>query len=54
VTELAAAAETGTGELAVDLPRRLIAEALGTGLLVVAVIGSGIMASRLPPPPPTT
>jgi glycerol uptake facilitator-like aquaporin len=49
VTELAAAPETGTGELAVDLPRRLVAEALGTGLLVVAVIGSGIMASRLSP-----
>jgi glycerol uptake facilitator-like aquaporin len=27
--------------------RRLVAEALGTGLLVVAVVGSGIMASRL-------
>jgi glycerol uptake facilitator-like aquaporin len=49
VTELATAPETGTGELAVDLPRRLVAEALGTGLLVVAVIGSGIMASRLSP-----
>ena len=32
-----------------DLPRRLVAEALGTGFLVVAVIGSGIMASRLSP-----
>lgn len=30
-----------------DLPRRLVAEALGTGLLVAAVIGSGIMAERL-------
>ena len=28
-----------------DLARRLVAEALGTGLLVIAVIGSGIMAS---------
>ena len=28
-------------------PRRFIAEAFGTGLLVVAVIGSGIMAERL-------
>jgi len=27
--------------------RRLSAEALGTGLLIVAVIGSGIMAERL-------
>ena len=32
---------------AVDLPRRLAAEALGTGLLVATVIGSGIMAARL-------
>lgn len=30
-----------------DLPRRLVAEALGTGLLVAAVVGSGIMAERL-------
>jgi glycerol uptake facilitator-like aquaporin len=49
VTELATAPATGTGELPVDLPRRLVAETLGTGLLVVAVIGSGIMASRLSP-----
>jgi glycerol uptake facilitator-like aquaporin len=49
VTELANSPETGVGELAVDLPRRLAAEALGTGLLIVAVIGSGIMASRLSP-----
>ncbi len=41
--------ETGTGALDVDLSRRLVAEALGTGLLVVAVVGSGIMASRLSP-----
>lgn len=27
--------------------RRLVAEALGTGLLIVAVVGSGIMATRL-------
>lgn len=31
----------------VDLPRRLVAEALGTALLLAAVIGSGIMAERL-------
>ena len=31
------------------LPRRLLAEALGTGLLVCAVIGSGIAAARLSP-----
>jgi glycerol uptake facilitator-like aquaporin len=29
--------------------RRIVAEALGTGLLIVAVIGSGIMAERLSP-----
>ena len=32
-----------------DLSRRLVAEALGTCLLIIAVIGSGIMASRLSP-----
>lgn len=30
-----------------SLPRRLLAEALGTGLLIVAVVGSGIMATNL-------
>lgn len=30
-----------------SLPRRLVAEALGTMLLVTAVVGSGIMAERL-------
>jgi glycerol uptake facilitator-like aquaporin len=49
MTELDRAPETGTGELPVDLRRRLVAEALGTGLLTTAVIGSGIMASRLSP-----
>ena len=29
------------------LARKLVAEALGTGLLVLAVVGSGIMADRL-------
>ncbi|MER0238546.1 MIP/aquaporin family protein [Fulvimarina sp. MAC8] len=33
--------------LTFDLPRRLTAEALGTGILVAAVVGSGIMAERL-------
>jgi glycerol uptake facilitator-like aquaporin len=47
MTELAQQPETGTGQLEVDLPRRLVAEALGSGLLLVAVVGSGIMASRL-------
>ena len=36
-------------EPAVERPRRFVAEALGTGLLIVAVIGSGIMAERLSP-----
>jgi arsenate reductase len=49
VSRLARQVETGTGGLQLDLARRLAAEALGTGLLVVAVIGSGIMASRLSP-----
>ena len=31
------------------LARRALAEAIGTGLLVVAVVGSGVMASRLSP-----
>ncbi|WP_245331390.1 aquaporin [Mesorhizobium sophorae] len=33
--------------MANDLPRRCVAEALGTALLVATVVGSGIMASRL-------
>ena len=41
--------ETGTGALRLNLTRRLVAEALGTGFLVMAVIGSGIMANRLSP-----
>ena len=49
MVDLETSPETGTGTLRLDLPRRLTAEALGTGLLVVAVIGSGIMASRLSP-----
>ena len=47
--QLDVAVQTGTGPLRLDLPRRLLAEALGTGFLIVAVIGSGIMASRLSP-----
>jgi glycerol uptake facilitator-like aquaporin len=46
---LASGVETGTGALGLDLARRLVAEALGTALLIIAVIGSGIMASRLSP-----
>ena len=51
MTELAHQPETGTGadRFGANLPQRLVAEALGTGFLVVAVIGSGIMASRLSP-----
>jgi Major intrinsic protein len=49
MSRLAGEPETGTGRLQLDLTRRLVAEALGTGFLVVAVVGSGIMASRLSP-----
>lgn len=48
-SELAVEVETGTGELRLDLTHRLAAEALGTAFLVIAVVGSGIMASRLSP-----
>ncbi len=41
--------ETGVGSLRLDLPRRLTAEAVGSCFLIIAVIGSGIMASRLSP-----
>jgi glycerol uptake facilitator-like aquaporin len=43
------AVETGTGQLRLDLGRRLVAEAIGTAFLIIAVIGSGIMATRLSP-----
>ena len=33
--------------MAISLERRLAAEALGTGLLVATVVGSGIMAAKL-------
>ena len=33
----------------VTLPRRLLAEAIGTGLLVTVVVGSGIAAQQLSP-----
>jgi arsenate reductase len=45
--ELALRIETGTGALRLDLTRRLAAEAFGTAILIVAVVGSGIAASRL-------
>ncbi|MEZ4364996.1 MAG: MIP/aquaporin family protein [Kofleriaceae bacterium] len=38
--------------LTIELRRRVVAEALGTGLLVAVVIGSGIMAARLAPGTP--
>jgi len=41
--------ETGTGALRLDLARRLIGEFLGTAFLILAVVGSGIMAQRLSP-----
>ena len=37
------------GRAAEPLPRRLLAEFIGTGLLVTVVVGSGIAASRLSP-----
>jgi glycerol uptake facilitator-like aquaporin len=49
VTELADLPETGTGQLHLKLARRLVAESVGTAFLIIAVIGSGIMASRLSP-----
>lgn len=47
--ELARQPKTGTGPQHLDLARRLVAESLGTALLVIAVVGSGIMASDLSP-----
>lgn len=49
MAELAAEPETGTGSFDLDLTRRLAAEALGSAFLIVAVIGSGIMATNLSP-----
>src|SRR5215218_2523548 len=49
MTDLARLPETGTGSSGLDLTRRLVAEGVGTGFLVIAVVGSGIMASRLSP-----
>jgi len=46
---LAIGVETGIGALRLDLARRVVAEGVGTGVLVIAVIGSGIMAQRLSP-----
>lgn len=45
MTELRAVPARTRPQVAVG--RRLVAEGLGTGLLIIAVVGSGIMASRL-------
>jgi glycerol uptake facilitator-like aquaporin len=47
MTDLVDQPETGTGSLHLTLGRRLTAEAVGTALLLIAVVGSGIMAQRL-------
>lgn len=49
MTRLDDEVELGTGRLHLDLYRRVVGEALGTALLIIAVVGSGIMASRLSP-----
>ena len=49
MTQLANEPETGTGSMGLALARRLVAEAVGSALLIIAVIGSGIMAQRLSP-----
>jgi glycerol uptake facilitator-like aquaporin len=41
--------QRGLDDITVAVVRRVVAEALGTGLLIVAIIGSGIMAQRLSP-----
>ena len=49
VPKLIVEGEARNSGLQLDLARRLIAEALGTCFLIIAVVGSGIMASRLSP-----
>jgi arsenate reductase len=49
MTDLIEEPELGTGKLHLDLVRRVVAEAFGTGFLIVAVIGSGIMATNQSP-----
>ncbi len=41
--------ETAAGPAAIPMPSRLAAEAVGSGFLAMAVIGSGIMAETLSP-----
>ena len=45
--DLAREPETGTGHTGAGLGRRVVAESIGTGFLLLAVVGSGIMATRL-------
>jgi len=47
MTALSSQPETGTGTLHLALVRRLVAEGVGTAFLIIAVVGSGIMASNL-------
>lgn len=42
-------AEVRRSSIGVDLKRRVVAETIGTAFLVMAVVGSGIMAVRLSP-----
>jgi arsenate reductase len=49
MSKLARQVETGTGGLDAALARRLVGEALGTAFLLIAVVGSGIMATNLSP-----
>jgi arsenate reductase len=49
MSTLADSPETGSGTLHATLSRRVVAEMLGSAFLIIAVIGSGIMASRLSP-----
>jgi glycerol uptake facilitator-like aquaporin len=44
---VAGAADACVGAASISLSRRLLAEALGTGFLLVAVVGSGILGERL-------
>ncbi len=44
---MSAVAEMTARTTAVDLPRRLVAEGLGTAMLLAVVVGSGIMGERL-------
>ena len=46
-TKLAAICRRWVSGVVPDLARRLAAEALGTAILVAAIVGSGIMADRL-------